>query len=129
MLGVLVGSGWPGISLAGQQFSADLVASGAAQTTGKIYVSNNKVRIETPDFPEGLFLSDGNAHTAYFVKPAQRVVMDAKQSTGPLKYSSRSTPATPASSGREWRTSPMPRTGADDGCVTGWASKALVKAK
>jgi hypothetical protein len=85
VLGVLVGSGSPGISLAGQQFSADLVAtavvSGAAQTTGKIYVSNSKVRIETPDFPEGLFLLDGNAHTAYFVKPAQRVVMDAKQST------------------------------------------------
>jgi hypothetical protein len=85
VLGVLVGSGWSGISLAGQQFSADLVAtavaSGAAQTTGKIYVSNSKVRIEAPDFPEGLFLLDGNAHTAYFVKPAQRVVMDANQST------------------------------------------------
>jgi hypothetical protein len=85
VLGVLVGSGWSGISLAGQQFSADLVAtavaSGAAQPTGKIYVSNGKVRIETPDFPEGLFLLDGNARTAYFVKPAQLVVMDAKQST------------------------------------------------
>jgi hypothetical protein len=85
VLGVLVGSGWPGISLAAQQFSADLVATvaarGAAQTTGKIYVSNSKVRIETPDFPGGLFLLDSSAHTAYFVKPAQRVVMDAKQST------------------------------------------------
>jgi hypothetical protein len=85
VLGVLVGSGCPVTSLAGQQFSADLVATavagGAAQTTGKIFVSNSKVRIETPDFPGGVFLLDGNAHTAYFVKPAQQVVMDAKQST------------------------------------------------
>jgi hypothetical protein len=84
-LGVVVGLAVPGTSGATQQFSADLVgtaaASGAAQTAGKIYVSNAKVRIETPDFPGGLFLVDGNAHTAYFVKPAQRVVMDAKQSS------------------------------------------------
>jgi len=75
VLCVLVGSGWPSTSLAAQQFSADLVAtaaaSGAAQTAGKIFVSKCKVPIEAPDFPEGLFLLDGNAHTAYFVKPAQ----------------------------------------------------------
>jgi hypothetical protein len=84
-LGVLVGGGLPGASGAAQQFSADLLgttlASGVTPTTGKIYVSNGKVRIETSDFPGGLFLLDGIAHTAYFVKPAQRVVMDAKQSS------------------------------------------------
>jgi hypothetical protein len=85
VLGGLVGLGLPGTSGAAQQFSADLVAtlvaSGATQTTGKIYVSKGKVRTETPDFPKRLFLLDGNAHTAYFVKPAQQVMMDPKQST------------------------------------------------
>jgi hypothetical protein len=84
-VGALLGAGLFGSSGAAQQFSADLigtaVASGTAPTTGKIYVSNNKVRIETSDFPGGLFLLDGNAHTAYFVKSVQRVVMDAKQSS------------------------------------------------
>jgi hypothetical protein len=77
LLGIFVGLGLPGSLGAAQQFSADLVGKSA----GKIYVSNSKVRIEMSDFPGGLFLLDGNAHTAYFVKPAQRVFMDAKQST------------------------------------------------
>ncbi len=77
LLGIFVGLGLPGSLGAAQQFSADLVGKSA----GKIYVSNSKVRIETSDFPGGLFLLDGNAHTAYFVKPAQRVWMDAKRST------------------------------------------------
>jgi hypothetical protein len=66
---------------AAQQFSADLVGNGVAASPGKIYVSNNKVRLEMPDFPGSLFLLDGSARTAHFVNPAQRVVMDAKQST------------------------------------------------
>lgn len=84
-VGALLGAGLLGSSGAAQQFSADLigttVASGTAPTTGKIYVSNSRVRIETSDFPGGLFLLDGNARTAYFVKSAQQVVMDAKQSS------------------------------------------------
>ena len=80
VLGVLLSLGLPGALGAAQQFSADLVGNGAA-SSGKIYVSNSKVRIEMSDFPGGLFLLDGDAHTAYFVKPAQRVWMDAKQST------------------------------------------------
>jgi hypothetical protein len=77
LLGIVVGLALPGSLGAAQQFSADLVGKSA----GKIYVSNSKVRIETPDFSGGLFLLDGSAHSAYFIKPAQRVVMDAKQST------------------------------------------------
>ena len=77
LLGIFVGLGLPGSLGAAQQFSADLVGKSA----GKIYVSNSKVRIEMSDFPGGLFLLDGNAHTAYFVKPARRVFMDAKQSS------------------------------------------------
>jgi hypothetical protein len=77
LLGIFAGLGLPGAFGATQQFSADLVGKSA----GKIYVSNSKVRIEMSDFPGGLFLLDGDAHTAYFVKPAQRVFMDAKQSS------------------------------------------------
>jgi hypothetical protein len=77
LLGIVVGLALPGSLGAAQQFSADLVGKSA----GKIYVSNSKVRIETSDFPGGLFLLDGDAHIAYFVKPAQRVLMDAKQSS------------------------------------------------
>jgi hypothetical protein len=83
--GILAGFGLPGTFAAAQQFAADLVGTGlgtrAAQSPGKIYVSNNKVRLEMPGFPGGLFLLDVTAHTAYFIKPAQRVVMDAKQSS------------------------------------------------
>jgi hypothetical protein len=77
LLGIFVGLGLPGSLGAAQQFSADLVGKSA----GKIYVSNSRVRIEMSDFPGALFLLDGDAHTAYFVKPAQRVLMDAKQSS------------------------------------------------
>ena len=85
VLGILAGLGLSSTLGAAQQFAADLVGTGVGsatvQSAGKIYVSNSKVRIEIPDFPGGLFLLDGSAHTAYFLKPAQRVVMDAKQST------------------------------------------------
>jgi hypothetical protein len=53
----------------------------SARLLAVIYVSNSKVRIETSDFPGGVFLLDSSAHAAYFMKPALRVVMDAKQST------------------------------------------------
>jgi hypothetical protein len=83
-LGIFVAVGFAGTSGAAQ-FSADLLgtslANGAPQTAGKIYVSSDKVRIEISDFPDGFFLLDGNAHTAYFLKSAQRIVMDARQST------------------------------------------------
>jgi hypothetical protein len=77
LLGIFVGLGLPGSLGAAQQFSADLVGKSA----GKIYLSNSKVRIEMSDFAGGLFLLDGDAHTAYFVNPAERVFMDAKQSS------------------------------------------------
>ncbi len=72
-------------SASAQQFSADLVTTNArgeeAGTAGKLYVGNRVVRIETPDFPNGSFLVDAGADTAFFVMPAQRVFMDAKQSS------------------------------------------------
>jgi hypothetical protein len=68
-----------------QEFSADIVTRDAAGSTlgtgARLYVANRKVRIETPEAPAGFFLIDGDAGTAFFVQPAQRVFMDAKQST------------------------------------------------
>jgi len=104
VLGILAGLGLSSTLGAAQQFAADLVGtgvgSGTAQSPGKIYVSNSKVRIEIPDFPGGLFLLDGNAHTAYFVKPAQQVFMDAKQSTWLTQIL---VPVDPDNPCKEWR--------------------------
>jgi hypothetical protein len=68
-----------------QQFSADLVRKDAAGTAsrpaGKLNVLNGKVRIEIPDAPGGFFLVLGDADAAYFVRPAQKIFMDARQSS------------------------------------------------
>ena len=66
-----------------QQFSAELARThdGVATAAGHLYVSGSKVRIETPDFPDGFFLVDSAEPVAYFVRPAQAVFMDARQST------------------------------------------------
>ena len=81
-LAVTAGSVWPGSQAAAQQFAADLVGGIAGRgLAGKAYVANGKVRIETSDFPNGLFLSDADAGIAYFVKPRHRIFMDAKRSS------------------------------------------------
>lgn len=67
-----------------QQFSADLVATqgdGAAAPAGKLRVFDEKVRIETPELPDGFFLIDGTKPAAFFVRPAARVFMEARQSS------------------------------------------------
>src|SRR3984893_11446740 len=68
-----------------QQFSADLVTTHADGTAtasaGKLRVFNDKVRIETPDFADGFFLIDGANRASYFTRPAQRIIMDARQSS------------------------------------------------
>ena len=75
----LGGSAWA------QQFSADLVTTNAqGQSTGEagsLYVGDGVVRIDSPDFRRGRFLVNVNAGSALFVIPAQRVFMDAKQSS------------------------------------------------
>jgi len=76
---MLVGAAAP------QEFSATLVTAGPEETTagapGRIHVSGDKVRIETPEVPTGFFLVDAAADTAWFVRPAQRTYMDARQSS------------------------------------------------
>jgi hypothetical protein len=67
------------------EFSADIVsrdpAGLAMGAAAKLYVSNHKVRIETPEASAGFLLIDGDAGTAQFVRPTQHVFMDAKQSS------------------------------------------------
>ena len=57
-----------------QQFSADLVITRgdgeAAVAAGKLRVSHDNVRIETPELADGFFLVNGATPTAYFVRPA-----------------------------------------------------------
>jgi hypothetical protein len=69
----------------GQEFSADIVSRDAAGlelgTAAKLYVANRKVRIETSAAAAEFFLIDGDAGTALFVRPLQRIFMDAKQSS------------------------------------------------
>jgi hypothetical protein len=82
LVGLLVCNSGPALA---QQFSADLVTADAdgltAMPSGTIHVLNGKVRIETPKFPDGFFLVDGAGHTAFFVRPPQRIFMDARQSS------------------------------------------------
>jgi hypothetical protein len=67
------------------EFSADIVsrdADGVSMgTAARLYAANRRVRIETPEASAGFFLMDGAAGTAFFVRPAQQLFMDAKQST------------------------------------------------
>src|SRR6267142_3468111 len=89
LLGVIGALGCGYAPAQAQQFSADLVRTaihgGAAASFGKLRVSDDKVRIETPDFPDGFFLIDGASRAAYFARPGERVFMDARQSS-PLTH-------------------------------------------
>jgi hypothetical protein len=104
-----------------QEFSADIVTRDAAGSTvgtgARLYVANRRVRIETPEVPAGFFLIDGDAGTALFVQPTQRVFMDAKQSTGLTQLF---VPVDPNDPCRQWRAAAnnagMPSAGGDWRC-------------
>jgi hypothetical protein len=70
---------------AAQEFSATVATTSetgeAAATPGRVLVTDGKVHLELPDFPDGHFLFDPSAHIAYFVRPARRVFMEARQSS------------------------------------------------
>ena len=89
LLGVIGALGCGYAPAQAQQFSADLVRATphdeAATSAGKLRVFDDKVRIETPDFPDGFFLIDGASRAAYFARPGERVFMDARQSS-PLTH-------------------------------------------
>jgi hypothetical protein len=85
-----------------QQFSAELVRSRDAVTTsaGHLRVSGDKVRIESPDLPDGFFLIDGEKPAAYFVRPGAGVFMDAKQSSPLVRLF---VPVDPDNPCRQWQ--------------------------
>ena len=71
-------------ALQAQQFSADIVTRSngdVSKPAGRLSVRDGKVRIETSERPDGFFLIDTAQPSAYFVRPAARVFMDAKQSS------------------------------------------------
>jgi hypothetical protein len=77
---VLVG----GLSLAkGQEFSADLVMTrdNVVTPAGQLWVRDGKVRIETAELPNAFFLVDASKPSAYFVRPAMHIYMNARQSS------------------------------------------------
>jgi hypothetical protein len=77
--GMLGGS----IAAQAQQFSADIVMrrQAASMPAGRLRALDGKVRIETPEFADGFFSVDTTKLSAYFVRPAARIYMDARQSS------------------------------------------------
>lgn len=61
----------------------DLVrkSNGADVPAGRVKLSGDKVRLETPDLPDGYFIIDGAVPAATFVRPAAGVYMDARRSS------------------------------------------------
>jgi hypothetical protein len=66
-----------------QEFSADIVMrhDDASTPAGHLSVRDGRVRIETTELPDGFFLIDPAKPSAWFVRPARRVYMDARQSS------------------------------------------------
>jgi hypothetical protein len=85
-----------------QQFSANLVIvrqeGAAAEPAGKLHVRDGKVRLETPELADGFFLID--RATAYFVRPAAQVFMDARQSS---RLTRMFVPVDPGDPCRQWQ--------------------------
>jgi hypothetical protein len=81
IMSVLDSSALCGATAASQEFSAELVGIDAKgnPTKGTLNVTDGKVRMETPEVATGFFLFMGES--AYFVRPGQRIYMDAKQSS------------------------------------------------
>jgi hypothetical protein len=76
---VLLGS----VAAWAQDFSADIlvVHDEASALVAHLAAHDGKVRIETTEHPDGFFLTDAAKPSAYFVRPAARGYMDAKQSS------------------------------------------------
>jgi hypothetical protein len=68
-----------------QTFAADLRTTKAGEPTkesvGRVYVSHGNVRIETPDLTDGFFLVDATQSAVWFLRPKQRLFMDARRSS------------------------------------------------
>jgi hypothetical protein len=90
-------------ALAQAQFSADLTSrqGDAAAPAGRLSVIDGKVRLETPELADGFFLIDGAKPSAYFVRPASRVYMEARQSS---RLTRLFVPVDPYDPCRQWQT-------------------------
>jgi hypothetical protein len=68
-----------------EDLTADLVTLDPSQPSNaspaRLYVSGNKARLDPTGFHDGYFIIDGDTGTATFVRPNERVYMDAKQSS------------------------------------------------
>ncbi|HUN99819.1 MAG TPA: hypothetical protein VMU69_26755 [Bradyrhizobium sp.] len=91
-----------GVASRAQQFSAELMRTreGSVASVGHLRVSGDRVRIESPDFPDGFFLIDGARPAAYFVRPASGVFMDAKQTSALVRLF---VPVDPDNPCRQWQ--------------------------
>jgi hypothetical protein len=87
-----------------QSFSADIVSldSGGARlgASAKLRAASRKTRIELPGAADGFFISDTDAGTALFVRSAQRLYLDARQSTPLTRIFVRVDPRDPC---RQWQ--------------------------
>ena len=84
-------------------FAADIVSYGGARggATAKLHAADHKTRIEVGGAPDGFFISDSDAGTALFVRSAQRLYVDARQSTPLTQIFVWVDPYDPC---RQWRT-------------------------
>ncbi|MGJ4939437.1 hypothetical protein ACQR1W_02610 [Bradyrhizobium sp. HKCCYLS1011] len=67
-----------------RSFSADIIGrgqGGVAVPAGRLRVRGERTRLETPALPDGYFLTDVAVPTAYFIRPAARLYMDARGSS------------------------------------------------
>jgi hypothetical protein len=104
------------------QFSADIVSRDAAGKVvgriAKLYAANRRVRIEITEAHAEFFLIDGDTGNALFVRPAQQVFMDARQSTLLTQIF---VPVDPADPCRQWqataRNAGVPNGGGDWRCA------------
>jgi hypothetical protein len=83
LLTLFAGNSAPAQSAA-QSFSADIVRVDRVGERGmpaKLRAADHKTRIEVPDAADGFFISDTETRTALYVRSAQRIYLDARQST------------------------------------------------
>jgi len=67
-----------------QTFAADLETvkpNQPRETSGRIYVSHDKARIETRQLADGFFIVDATQPAAWFLRPRQQQFMDAMRSS------------------------------------------------
>jgi hypothetical protein len=97
-----------------QPLSADLVSrqGDATAPAGRLSVLDDKVRLETPELADGFFLIDGAKPAAYFVRPATRIYMEARQSS---RLTRLFVPVDPDDPCRQWQTMARLASAADQG--------------